>query len=415
MAETTVFKMSGTGDWAHPDYRPKNYRQMAFKLFPDSPTPFTKMLSKLSTKTVTDPEFKIFEERLPAQSMEVEGEVAEAIIKHDTSTVVAAVTGSWGSTPLYFFKVGDLLKSELTGEVVRITAIATGISMTVSRYWGDTATAGTSVLADASILRWVGSAYPEGDGAPKAISKQPTVVSNYTQIFKDTAGLTGTAEATTFRPEAKQWPVLQAQCLERHMLKLEAAFLWGAKEETLIANARGEMEYARSTGGFRDFVQGAGYFKDFSGAVTLDAVEDRMERIFTYGSKTKGSWVGYRALNVLNKLVRGNSQWNWNAEAMPKIQTYGLEVMQLRCPFGVLNMIPHPMMAESTAYTSEMYIFDSKNLEYVTLSGRDTDWHPNAQNVDEDAKRGYYQSECGLRLALPETHEVWTGMTAVGT
>jgi len=89
--------------------------------------------------------------------------------------------------------------------------------------------------------------------------------------------------------------------------------------------------------------------------------------------------------------------------------------MQLRCPFGVLNMIPHPMMAESAEYTSEMYIFDSKNLEYVTLSGRDTDWHPNAQNVDEDAKRGYYQTECGLRLALPETHEVWTSMTAVGT
>lgn len=413
MAEKTVFGMAGTGDWTHPDYRPKNYRQMAFKLFPDSPTPFTKMLSKLPTKTVTDPEFKIYEERLPAQWATSDGIVASSVAKHDIDVVTLNIGEVGGSTPSYAFKIGDLLKGETGGEVVRVTEITDATNIKVSRYWGDTGTAGTSTILDNEVLRWVGSAYPEGDGAPKAISKQPTIVTNFTQIFKDTAGITGTAQATTFRPDAKQWPVLQAQCLERHMLKLESALIHGVKEEVLIQNARGESEYARSTGGFRQFVWDAGYYKDYAGAVTLDAVEDRLERVFTYGSKTKGSWVGYRALNVLNKLVRANSTWNWNAEAMPKKQTYGLEVMELRCPFGVLQMIPHPLMAESVEYTSEMYIFDSKNLEYVTLPGRDTDWFPNAQNVDEDAKRGYYQSECGLRLALPETHEVWTGMTAV--
>lgn len=415
MAEKTVFGMSGTGDWAHPDYRPKNYREMAFKLFPDSPTPFTKMLSKLPTKTSTDPEFKIYEERLPIQYGIVDGEVALESDKHDTSTVVLAIDGPPGTNPTWAFKIGDLLKSELTGEVIRITAIASNISMTCSRYWGDTATAGTSVLADASILRWVGSAYPEGDNAPLAISKQPTIVTNFTQIFKDTAGLTGTAEATTFRPEAKQWPVLQAQCLERHMLKMEEAILHGVKEEVLITNGRGNSEYARSTGGFRQFVEsadGGAYLFDYAGSVTLAKMDLRLERIFTYGSKTKGAWCGYRALNILNQLVRNSSTWNWNAESMPKKQTYGLEVFQLRCPFGHLNLVPHPLMAESAAYTQDMYIFDAKYLEYVTLPGRDTNWHPNAQATDEDAKRGYYQTEAGLRLAMPECHEVWTNMAA---
>jgi hypothetical protein len=63
-------------------------------------------------------------------------------------------------------------------------------------------------------------------------------------------------------------------------------------------------------------------------------------------------------------------------------------------------------------YTEDGYILDMKYINHVKMNGRDTKWEPNAQLPDEDAKRGYYQTECGLSLALPEVHRRWTGVSA---
>jgi hypothetical protein len=109
---STVFGMRGTGDWATPDERPKSYREMAFKLWPDAPSVLTYIMSKLSTRTVTDPEYKIFEWRLPDMAFTVAGEVADGT----TSIVFDAP----GSTPAKGLKAGDMLRDETSGEVVRI-------------------------------------------------------------------------------------------------------------------------------------------------------------------------------------------------------------------------------------------------------------------------------------------------------
>ena len=439
--ETTVFGMNGTGDWTHPDHRPKNYREMAFKLFPDAPTPFTYILSKLPTKTVTDPEFKIFEDRLPVQS---------AILKTTSAAVSRAVANagvvltlkktSDDSTqpllPAELFKIGDLLRAEdEDGEHMRITAIdSAGQTITVVRYWGFLAPidtggptdelqpdgtggtkAGDGVLTAGDVLRWVGSVDPEGNGAPVSISKRCTVVNNYTEIFKDSASLTGTAAATDFRPMKDQFAELKQQAYLRHMMKLEWAFLLGKPEETTVTNSFGDATPARSTGGFRTFVERAGFLTDFSGGVALDDVEDGLRDVFKYGSKKKLGVIGYQALNILNRLVRDSSTWYYSGEAKEMKQTYGLTVFTLRCPFGELELVPHALLAESPQYTKDLYIMDTKYLEYVTLKGRDTKWKANAEANDEDSKRGYWQTEAGLRLAMPECHAVWTGMNALKT
>ena len=54
------------------DFRPRNIHEMAFKLWPTSPTPFTYMTSKLPSRTTDDPEYKIFEWRLPVMTWTVD-------------------------------------------------------------------------------------------------------------------------------------------------------------------------------------------------------------------------------------------------------------------------------------------------------------------------------------------------------
>lgn len=435
MAETTYFGMEGTGDWTHPDYRPKNYRQTAFELFPDSPAPFTFVLSKLPTSSTNDPEFKLFEWRLPKQSCILNGALVAGTAVLEEDTVTLATTGDEGTAPARAFKAGDMLRVEdptdcseydtaiaKGSEVLVVKSINSNTTMTCYRYWGNTnITDGTpdtfGTVADGAVLRWVGSVYREGSQAPASLTKRPTIVSNYTGIFKDAVKITGTAENMNVRPY-KPWPQFKGECLERHMMKLEWNLLNSVPYETesvatstIDASASGA--YARSTGGLRYWIEQAQGSVSFAAGVDIDTVEDEMETVFTYGSKEKLCFVGYRALNILNKLVRTNSAWNWNGESLPKKMTYGLEVFQLTSPFGRLNLIPHKLLAESAVQTQDVFIIDTKYVEYVYMAGRDTKWHDNVQLPDEDARRGYFQTECGLRLALPEVHAVWTGLNAL--
>jgi len=384
--------MSGTGDWADPELRPLNYRELAFKLFPDSPAPFTKILSKLPSSTTDDPYFHIFEWRLPQMAFLSDG----AAIGVTTIPLTVSVDIP---EPAQGLKEGDLLKDEETGEIILIVdpPAAPWTDIEVIRAWGGTTPV---AIGAADTLRWVGSAYEEGSKAPGAVSRRASVVLNYTQIFKDTADVTGTAEQMRSRP-MKPWPQLKGEALERHMIKMEYAFLHGIQ-----AAVPGVNKEIRTTGGFRTQIDAAQGIVDMSG-LTIDLLEDNMQTAFHYGSDTKIGLIGYSALNYINKVVRENTQFQFN-HPLPKTQTYGLNVTELRSPFGSLMLIPHPLMAESSLYTQECYIIDPKYVEYVSMRGRDTKWKDNAQDNDEDTRKGYYQTECGMRLALPEVHAVWT-------
>lgn len=425
--ESTIFGMAGTGDWSHPDHRPKNYRQSAFELFEDSPTPFTNILSKLPSASTNDPEYKFFEWRLPKMSCFNKNTLtaATALKESDVITLYATADGgaylNEGAEPGLAFKEGDILRVEDPAdcsqsaaggtEHVVVTA-STATTLTVLRYWGDTNYASTptyGTIADTAELRWAGSVYAEGSQTPSALAKRATVVTNFTGIMKDVAKLTGTAEQMETRPY-KPWAQHKGEALERHMIKLEWAMINSVKDEWLDPTSG---EYMRTPGGFRYWIEQAQGAVDFSSGVDVDTIENEMETTFTYGAKKKAGFSGYRALNIINKMVRTNTGWNWNGESLPKKMTYGLTVFELRSPFGTLNLVPHQLMAESAQQTQDILIMDTQYVEYVKMKNRDTKFKDNVQLPDEDARKGYFMTECGLRLALPETHAVWTGLAAL--
>lgn len=415
MATYTVLGMNGTGDWDTPDQRPKDYRQLAFKLFPDSPAPFTFILSKLGTRVVTDPEFKFFEWRLPKQTWIVETQVAASASKGTVVTVELKTTtedASEPAEPAFYLKPGDILINETTGiEYVRVVSITDLDTITVSRYWGDTGTPTSTVIAADAVLRWAGSAYPEGTAAPTAVSRRATTVYNYTQISKDAANLTNTAAATSFRPFKNTWAQLKADALERHMMKLEYMLLHGVKDE--VTDSTSGMPL-RSAAGFRPLVVAANGVQDFSGGSTMIKLEDACESLFKYGSKTKLAFMGNRALNIINRTVRVSTQFEFRAD-LPKNKTYNLDIQVLRTPFGTLNIMAHPLLTESDVYTKDVYCIDMKYANFVYLKGRDTQWKERSQmNDDEltDDTLGVWQTEASLELAMPECHAVWTGLNA---
>ena len=373
------------------DVRPRNYREMAFKLFPNSPAPLTYMLSKLPSRTTNDPEYKIFEYRLP--------QMVWTTVSH--SNLVVTV----GAGEAYGLKVGDILEVEGTGyQWVVTVATLNGTTFTVAVH---ASTAGTLTDGGADVLRWVGSIYAEGSQAPDSVMREASIVYNYTQIFKDTVKITGTANASTNLRPFKLWPQAKSECLERHMLKLEYATLRGVRSQVVSASAAP----VRSFGGLNQFITD---ITDFStDGISMNDIEDALQGAFQYGSKDKALVCGATAIKVLNRVARNHAALNFNlSEKMSGDQTFGLNVVKWATPFGILRIVQHPLMTESDVYTEDGYLLDMKYLQYVKFSGRDTQWYDNAQLPDEDAKKGYYQTECGLSIALPEVHSRWTGISS---
>jgi hypothetical protein len=387
--------MQNTADWSSPDYRPKNYMEMAFKLWPTSPTPLTYLTSKLPSRTTDDPEYKIFEYRLPQMSWTVVAVDSGSDPVHEISVAAGEAYG---------VKVGDILEVEgTTQQYIVTTASVAGSVTTAGEDFKVTEWNGTTNPVATDVMNWVGSAYEEGSLSPESVTRQATLVTNYTQIFKDAVEITGTAKQTRLRP-FKPWPQMKAECLERFMIKHEKQVLRGQKKEDTTGT-----HPKRTFGGLEAFITET---KDFNGSVSLNDLEDQLQIAFKYGSKDKAFVCGNTAVKVLNRVARNHAALNFDlTNKMNKDQTFGLAVNEWVTPFGILRIIPHSLMSESDVYTQDGYILDMKYIERVKLRGRDIKWHPNASENDRDGDKGYYQGELGFSLALPEVHQKWTEMS----
>lgn len=375
------------------DFRPRNIHEMAFKLWPTSPTPFTYMSSKLPSRTVDDPEFKIFEWRLPQMAWTIVADTNDT--PNATEHTIEVATGE-----AYGVKVGDLLEVEGTDQqYIVITASSDGDTF-VMKEWS------TTTHPDVGdVLRWAGSIYAEGSGAPSGISRLHSVVYNLTQIFKDSAEITGTADATNFRPN-KPWPQLKKEALERYLIKHETALLRGQRKEDLTGT-----HPKRSMGGLEYFIT-ATYAKDWAGSVSLADLEDQLQTLFEYGSKDKLFLCGNTAIKILNRVARNHAALNFDlTDNMNMDESMGLVVKTWVTPFGILRLVPHDLMSRSSVYTKDGYCLDMKYIQRVKLRGRDTKWFPDGRSgLDVDGKKGYYQGELSMSLALPEVHQKWTDL-----
>ena len=83
-----------------------------------------------------------------------------------------------------------------------------------------------------------------------------------------------------------------------------------------------------------------------------------------------------------------------------------MPITAISTAFGTLNFVAHPLFrghAEDIAA-----VIDMNNVKYRCLSGngvnRDTFVETNIQDNSVDGRKDQIITECGLEVALPETH-----------
>ena len=384
--------------------RPENWRQMIAYLYPNGKTPLTALTGAMKESSTDDPVFHWWEKSLDDRRLALGQNIgAPAAGTIETWTLAA------GSNAITFV-ANDTLHIEETDERVRVNSDpTTDLSITVERgVDGTTPTAVTFAAAGVNPNMFsVGSAYEEGSLPPTGANYDPTERFNYTQIFRRTSEITGTASKTKLRtvPAVKE---ARRELLEYFGVDLERAF-WMGVRSTGTKNGKPR----RTTAGVYNQMSASNIFPFPNGEVDMDTIETRMEIIFREGSNEKVVFCGNKALSAINTAVRKNSAYQWTTGE----KEYGMNVTKLICPHGTLVFKTHPLFTQISGGTTAgtpyygmntwAFIVDMKEIEYRYMKERDVKYEADLQAVGQDGLKFGYIGECGIELHHPTVHHLW--------
>ena len=383
-----------TDNFSPSEVRPKDWREGILLQYPNGEFPLFALTSQMKKESVTDPEFNWFEKRLDARRLNVASQadtVATTITVTKDAKVVVAKT---------------LLYVEATKEILFVTADPTSdTSLTVSR--GAAGTVAATIPANAKILV-IGTAFEEASLPPTGQAYDPFRRYNYTQIFRRTLEISGTAKEIDLRTgdalkEAKR------EALEYISIDIERSFWFGNRhQDTYQGKPR------RFMGGVLNQLSDSNIFdasKNEDG-VSFDDLEAYMKDLFKYGSSEKMVFSGDLALLTIQRIIRQEPGCTWTFT--PQTKEYGMNVSRLVTPFGTLVWKTCPLFSQSTSdlsgatpaygFDSYAFVLDMARVKYVYLKNRDLKYQPNLTETGLDGEKSGYICECSIKIEQLENH-----------
>lgn len=390
--------LRGTGDWGT-DERPKDFREGILRFNPNGTAPIFALSSKAGKRTVTDPEFSWWAEGNVLIRLQVNGALAagDTLVTVDSVDPTATTLGANLGTATNL-KPGDILLVEpatdsvtFNHELIEVDTVVSDTQFSVRRGAGGTTAA---TIANDIWLTVIGSAYAEGTGVPRAVTRNPIKYNNYIQIFKDTYELTGTADHTKTRTN-NNYSEDKKRKMFKHSEDVELSILFGRKAETVGDNGKPK----RFMGGLREFIPVANQTV-FSAPVTPTLLLDALAPAFNFTTSGSGNervlFAGNQALIELSKAFANEVVFNVNNT----VKVYGMDFQEFVLPNGRVLMKSHPLLSIHGLYRKSAFVVDFASFKWVTLSGRPNgDAKDDVQAKDEDVRRGFWQTDGSIEIA----------------
>lgn len=414
---TPYLGMRGTGNWSDSDMRPKDYREGIFYLYPNGDMPLTGILGMMKGKTApTDYEFKWWTQGLPTQASAVTGVYTDSVLS--TAYVSGGVAGDilylkMAATNLYQFRAGHqvLLRDQSNYTVDANAKVVATVENGASSYIAvklleadDNGVGG--YLAGCDYVLVIGSINPQGGTMPGAISYDPVKYTNYTQIFRTPLSITRTARQTKLRT-GEPYKKMKREAMELHGIEIEKSFIWGIPTENTGDNGQPET----TTGGLvYNIVNNGGIVSDYATQTDytdvswLDAGEEWLdnilEQVFRYGSQQKIMFCGSGVILQINKLIKEFGNYEYQA----KTKAYGLKVKEWHTPFGVIDIMTHPLFSYEATNRNTAVIFEPGDLEERPL--QDTTFYADGEKQNTgrgrvDGTEEEFLTETGLEFHHP--------------
>ena len=389
--------LRGTGDWGA-DERPKDFRSNILFFNPNGEAPIFALTGKAGKRVVKDPEFSWWNEGNALVRLQVNGALntTDTLVTVDTLDPTSTTLGANYGTATHL-KPGDVLLVEpatdavsYANELVEVDNVLSDTQFTVKRGAGGTTAAS---IGNDLWLTLIGSSYAEGTGAPRAVSRNPIKFFNYTQIFKNSYELTGTADHTDTRT-GSPWSNDKKRKAYDHSRDIEMSILFGRRSETTGINGKPQ----RTMGGLRTFIP-ASNTTVFGSAVTPASLVSALAPIFDFNTgagDTRIAFLGNEAALQLGIIM--NAATNIHINTTERVKVYGIHFQELILPQGRVLFKTHPLLSRHGLYKKSAFVLDFDAIKWAPLQGRDTKTFDDVQAKDEDVRRGYLMTEGGLEV-----------------
>jgi hypothetical protein len=352
------------------DRRPGQWMDGVKYLDPER-TAFTAVLSKLPSKPVTDPTYKLFERDHRSRWVRLN----EALDSSET-----AVDVDDGAA----FRAGDIILCD--DERMSVSSISANTLTVVRGAVGSTAATHT----DDTWVKILFQKQVEYGTSGTPIATDYTSQENHTQIFKETYGESNTSRATKRRGPANLAEE-RARVLESLRRDQEQMVVWGKKR---VERASGVI--TRYSGGMDEFVTTNRI--DLEGSLELGDIGYIINQSTRFGSSKKLWFTGRDALYQLSALgldfVRIDQA----------TKTLGMSVNRVRGPHGEFALIEHRDF--ENAHGGRIMIVDPRSVALAVLRKMKHESNIQANNVD--GVQHQFVGEMGLWLDTEKAHTICT-------
>lgn len=274
-------------------------------------------------------------------------------VKHEWTEVELAARGETitidnSATTLtvadaYIYQIGDLIKSGT--EVMRVTALASATTLTVTRAY-----AGTSAAAHTAVLAYsLGSADVEGADAPAGIADAGSRLYNYVQTFTRGVKLSNDEIAqlsTDGNPLNKQ---IERRFIEINRL-LARAFFYGVRYEDTSLKIH-------AMGGLKQFI--TTNVTNVGGALTIAAIDAQILAIVNAGGNPDTLVLSPYQSQKLSAL-------DANKQMFGKHETTGGNLITLTWQSNLLSS-PLEVIVDHSILTDELWILDTSQVKIMPL------------------------------------------------
>lgn len=363
------------------------------------------MQNKFRLLDVDDSQFMTILNKLPAQdAIREKVNWLEDTFFPNLSSLSASATSAATALSVVagegdYFRAGDLIRFENSGEIAEVSSVS-GDVLTVVRSIG-TIAANTAQSAVKLLIVSNVSAQGADYGTLKATVR--SLGYNYTQIVRHPFGFTGTdVQIETYGPGDPENEI--AKKLVEHKRSLES-LCWVGGRDYDTAASKGWM------GGIvHEFI--STNVTSAVGTLSLTALDGALQNIFQYGTMNKVIFAGPTPAAALSRLLANN----W-VQARPEDTVYGAKVNAfINGAYGasVPVITKREWGKEGTSLEGRggwMVVLDMGYIKKRPLRNRGTRLLRNRQGNGVDAVIHEYLTEMSLEVGQEKVHGILKGIT----
>lgn len=308
---------------------------------------------------------------------------------------------------------GMMFRDDLTGEQIIVNTVVSTTQITVTRAVGTIAAA---AIANNQTMSMTGNAFEEASIRPSPQYILPVQVTNYTQIFRNSWGISATVRASLTIAGDGNSAENKNDAAMFHAADIEKGLIWGQK---FLGTRNGQPFHTMDGIVNRVTTDASGNVTSLGATTTFTQLETALDPMFETTTDPKGSmdrvaFVGGSMHRVLNNIGRLNATYM----VTPGVTEFGLRYSSFRLTRGMFHIIEHPLLNTNSIWKKMGIFLDMNSINLAYLGDRHTSYQeynsngavPSDNGID--AVGGTFTTELTTEITNPSAHGILYNATA---